>query len=71
MTSPTASAAHPALPPAERFARRIAALPDAITAGFFLLLWIVPQWLGPAALRTGLPPGVEVVEPQVMEPISF
>ena len=54
MTSPTASAAHPALPPAERFARRIAALPDAITAGFFLLLWIAPQWLGPAALRTGL-----------------
>lgn len=54
MTSPTASAAHPASPPAERFARRIAALPDAITAGFFLLLWIVPQWLGPAALRTGL-----------------
>ena len=32
----------------------LAALPDAITAGFFLLLWLVPQWLGPTALRTGL-----------------
>ena len=35
-------------------ARVLAALPDAITAGFFLLLWLVPQWLGPTALRTGL-----------------
>ena len=35
-------------------ARVLAALPDAITAGFFLLLWLLPQWLGPTALRTGL-----------------
>ena len=35
-------------------ARVLAALPDAITAGFFLLLWLGPQWLGPTALRTGL-----------------
>lgn len=32
----------------------LAALPDALTAGFFLLLWIVPGWLGEDALRTGL-----------------
>lgn len=42
------------MPPAERIARLAVAAPDAITAGFFLLLWIVPQWLGPTALRTGL-----------------
>ena len=42
------------MPPAERIARLAVAAPDAITAGFFLLLWVVPQWLGPTALRTGL-----------------
>ncbi|MEG3048762.1 MAG: hypothetical protein RR792_01045 [Thermomonas sp.] len=56
MTTPPASdpAARPGVPPAERIARGVAAAPDAITAGFFLLLWMVPQWLGPTALRTGL-----------------
>lgn len=34
--------------------RLLAALPDAVTAGFFLLLWLLPGWLGPDALRTGL-----------------
>lgn len=38
----------------DHIARWVAAAPDAITAGFFLLLWIVPQWMGPTALRTGL-----------------
>lgn len=37
-----------------RLPRLLAGLPDAITAGFFLALWIAPQWLGPNALRTGL-----------------
>lgn len=32
----------------------LAALPDGLTAGFFLLLWLVPGWLGEDALRTGL-----------------
>lgn len=31
-----------------------AGLPDAVTAGFFLLLWLFPAWLGAAALKTGL-----------------
>ena len=55
MTTPPASrAAQTRMPPSERIQRLVSALPDAITAGFFLLLWIVPHWLGPTALRTGL-----------------
>lgn len=54
MTTPPAPRAAQSRPPSERMARVLSALPDAITAGFFLLLWIVPQWLGPTALRTGL-----------------
>ena len=54
MSTPTTAAPDPALPPTEHIARTVAALPDAITACFFLLLWIVLQWLGPTALRTGL-----------------
>ena len=55
MTTPPGSrAAQTRSPSSERFQRLVSALPDAITAGFFLLLWIVPQWLGPTALRTGL-----------------
>ena len=41
-------------PLTERTQRWLAALPDAVTAGFFLLLWLVPQWLWADALRTGL-----------------
>ncbi|GHB95282.1 hypothetical protein [Thermomonas carbonis] len=51
MNMPEAPAA---LPPAERIARWVVAAPDAITAGFFLLLWLVPHWLWADALRTGL-----------------
>lgn len=40
--------------PAPRRPDLLAALPDGLTAGFFLLLWIVPGWLGEDALRTGL-----------------
>jgi hypothetical protein len=55
MTTSPASHDKQARPPSgERIQRLVAALPDTITAGFFLLLWIVPQWLGPTALRTGL-----------------
>jgi len=43
----------PAAPP-KRPLDLAGALPDALTAGFFLLLWIVPGWLGTDALRTGL-----------------
>lgn len=32
----------------------LSALPDGLSAGFFLLLWLVPGWLGEDALRTGL-----------------
>ena len=34
--------------------RAVGALPDALTAGFFIVLWVAPQWLWPQALRTGL-----------------
>ncbi|MBB1087595.1 hypothetical protein H4F99_03730 [Lysobacter sp. SG-8] len=40
--------------PAQRFARWISALPDAITAAFFLSLWVAPTLWGPTALRTAL-----------------
>ena len=53
-TLPESSAAQSRPASGERVQRLVAALPDAITAGFFLLLWLVPQWLGPTALRTGL-----------------
>lgn len=36
------------------FLRLLGALPDAATAGFFVVLWVAPQWLWPQALRTGL-----------------
>lgn len=34
--------------------RALGALPDALTAGFFVVLWLAPQLLWPQALRTGL-----------------
>ena len=34
--------------------RLLGALPDALTAGFFMVLWVAPQLLWPQALRTGL-----------------
>jgi hypothetical protein len=34
--------------------RMVAALPDAVTAAFFLVLWVHPSVLGAGALRTGL-----------------
>lgn len=34
--------------------RLLGALPDALTAGFFVMLWVAPQILWPQALRTGL-----------------
>lgn len=37
-----------------RLARLAGALPDALTAGFFVVLWVAPHWLWPQALRTGL-----------------
>ena len=44
---PSRHKAHPA-------ARLLGALPDALTAGFFVVLWVAPQLLWPQALRTGL-----------------
>ena len=44
---PTRHKAHPAV-------RLLGALPDALTAGFFVVLWVAPQLLWPQALRTGL-----------------
>lgn len=35
-------------------ARLLGALPDAMTAGFFVVLWVAPRLLWPQALRTGL-----------------
>ncbi|MCF7220677.1 hypothetical protein [Marilutibacter chinensis] len=37
-----------------RLARRCSALPDAVTAGFFALVWIAPQVPGAGAIRTGM-----------------
>lgn len=39
---------------AHLLARTFGALPDALTAGFFVVLWVAPQLLWPQALRTGL-----------------
>lgn len=39
---------------AHLLARLFGALPDALTAGFFIVLWVAPQLLWPQALRTGL-----------------
>lgn len=37
-----------------RLARWMSALPDALTAGFFALVWIAPQVPGAGAIRTGM-----------------
>ncbi|AWV07492.1 hypothetical protein [Marilutibacter maris] len=42
------------VPPTARLGRWIGALPDALTAGFFALVWIAPQLPGAGAIRTGM-----------------
>jgi hypothetical protein len=40
--------------PTSLLPRLIAAVPDAITAGFFLTVWIAPLWLGEGGVRTAM-----------------